>query len=151
MAETTSEIKKAIVPKASLPPLNGINQSYYVRYRIITEDKNRTSHWSQRYTLIPSPPEQIPLSQTSISIAGTGTTRAVTLVWTPPSTLNSQYFDIYVKIGSGQYEYKTTVSTNTYAMTASLNSQVSIVVQIPTYPKTIFTSATLFERTITVI
>jgi hypothetical protein len=42
--------KKVTVEKKDLPPLSS-NGEYLIRYRIISEDKNRTSHWSPIYTL----------------------------------------------------------------------------------------------------
>lgn len=46
-------VKKAIVPKESLPPVDSETAGYVVRYRIISEDKNRTSHWSPVYLIQP--------------------------------------------------------------------------------------------------
>jgi hypothetical protein len=43
-------VKKVTVEKKDLPPLSP-NGEYLIRYRIISEDKNRTSHWSPIYTL----------------------------------------------------------------------------------------------------
>jgi hypothetical protein len=42
--------KKVIIEKKDLSPLSP-NGEYLLRYRIISEDKNRTSHWSPIYTL----------------------------------------------------------------------------------------------------
>jgi hypothetical protein len=42
--------KKVIIEKNDLSPLSP-NGEYLLRYRIISEDKNRTSHWSPIYTL----------------------------------------------------------------------------------------------------
>jgi len=39
-------IKKAKVSQSTLPSIDVNLQGYAVRYRIISEDKNRTSHWS---------------------------------------------------------------------------------------------------------
>jgi hypothetical protein len=39
-------IKKVKINQDDLPTINSITQKYDVRYRIISEDKNRTSHWS---------------------------------------------------------------------------------------------------------
>ncbi len=41
-----SRIKKARILKKDLPDINVNQEGYDVRYRIISEDKNRTSHWS---------------------------------------------------------------------------------------------------------
>jgi hypothetical protein len=38
-------VKKAVLPSASLPPVNAENK-YAYRYRIVSEDRNRTSSWS---------------------------------------------------------------------------------------------------------
>jgi hypothetical protein len=43
-------VKKVTITKKELPPLTP-NGEYLLRYRIISEDKNRTSHWSPIYTL----------------------------------------------------------------------------------------------------
>ena len=39
-------IKKARVLESRLPAINSITEGYELRYRVISEDKNRTSHWS---------------------------------------------------------------------------------------------------------
>lgn len=46
-------IKKSRVRYADLPPINGEIGGYQLRYRIVSEDKNRTSHWSQLHEVIP--------------------------------------------------------------------------------------------------
>lgn len=43
-------IKKVTILKSALPPV-GDNNEFYVRYRIVSDDKNRTSHWSQLFEL----------------------------------------------------------------------------------------------------
>ncbi len=45
-------IKKVIIPKAKLPGFFGENRKYILRYRLISEDKNRTSHWSPAYKIV---------------------------------------------------------------------------------------------------
>jgi hypothetical protein len=42
-------IKKAIVPNSDLPIISTVFDGYAVRYRIISDDKNRTSCWSPIY------------------------------------------------------------------------------------------------------
>ena len=44
-------IKKAIVLNNELPPINPELNGYEVRYRIVSEDKNRTSHWSPSFVV----------------------------------------------------------------------------------------------------
>lgn len=49
-----SGIKKSIVLNNDLPPINPVTGGYDVRYRIVSEDKNRTSHWSPLYLVQPN-------------------------------------------------------------------------------------------------
>jgi hypothetical protein len=53
-----SGLQKAIYPKESLPTVMQLLESqllgYYVRYRIISEDRKRFSHWSPVYE-VPNP------------------------------------------------------------------------------------------------
>jgi len=140
-------IKKAIVKKASLPAISGSNQSYVLRYRIITEDKNRTSHWSPRYNLFIGPITKITEANRSIEIAGSTNTKTLRLNWNTPQDININTFDVYAKINSGSYQYKGVVSTNSYSLIIETGNQVSLAIQIPTYPKKRFTSATLLEVT----
>ena len=44
-------IKKAVVLEPNLPPVNTQTEGYSVRYRIVSEDRNRSSHWSPIYNL----------------------------------------------------------------------------------------------------
>lgn len=46
-------IKKFITPVTDLPAINADTEGYSVRYRIVSTDKNRTSHWSPVYLLEP--------------------------------------------------------------------------------------------------
>ena len=46
-------IKKFKVPVGDIPPINSISEGYSLRYRIVSSDKNRTSHWSPIYLVQP--------------------------------------------------------------------------------------------------
>jgi hypothetical protein len=54
-----ANIKKVTQSFSEMPPLNSITEGYDIRYRIISEDKNRLSHWSElsivqpNYTFVP--------------------------------------------------------------------------------------------------
>ena len=47
-------IKKATILNSDLPPIDPLTEGYNVRYRIISEDKNRTSHWSPTFLIQPN-------------------------------------------------------------------------------------------------
>ena len=56
MTTGKSGLQKASVNLDFLPPLKVIDQNtvgYYVKYRIVSEDRNRLSHWSPTYVLTP--------------------------------------------------------------------------------------------------
>ncbi len=46
-------IKKARILENNLPAINSVTEGYEIRYRIISEDKNRTSHWSPIFLVKP--------------------------------------------------------------------------------------------------
>jgi hypothetical protein len=46
-------IKKYRQAYADLPPISSETEGYSIRYRIVSEDRNRVSHWSPVYLLVP--------------------------------------------------------------------------------------------------
>jgi len=46
-----SGIKKAIILNNELPAINPETNGYEVRYRVVSEDKNRASHWSPSFVV----------------------------------------------------------------------------------------------------
>jgi hypothetical protein len=140
MAAPDSGIKKVIILKSSLPQRSGINENYVVRFRIVSEDKNRSSHWSTKY--------RIPLKNVStipFSLAVSQTNKTITAVWTPTPDTKSE-FDVYVKWDSENWKYVTTVYSTMFATIIKDGAtNVKVAVQIPTFPKQRFANATLFE------
>jgi len=135
-----SKIKKVIIPKSKLPSISGNEQGYTVRYRIVSEDKNRTSHWSTQYKL--GVQNQTPISY-AISLDTTG--KIINVVWTPLAESTS-IFDVYVKWGSQDWKFVGQVlSPNYSALVPNGSTSVKVAVQVPTYPKNRFAFATLFE------
>jgi len=49
-----SVIRKAIYRQDALPEINVDLEGYLIRYRIISEDRNRTSHWSPLFLVKPN-------------------------------------------------------------------------------------------------
>ncbi len=137
-------IKNVIVKRESLPALSGQNIAYVVRYRIVSEDRNRVSHWSPRHTLISPSLLEIPhLVSTTVSISDP-TKVLVTTTWTPPLDVDIKSYDVYIKINNN-WAYVGNTTTNTYSAIATVGSTFRIAVQVPTYPKGRFSDATLFE------
>jgi hypothetical protein len=140
MAKSDPGIKKVIVPKANLPQRSGVNENYVVRFRVVSEDKNRSSHWSTKYRLPLSSVESIPFS-----LSASQTSNTITTVWTPTSSTKSE-FDVYVKWDTEDWQYATTVYSTMFATIIKDGAtNVKVAVQVPTFPKKRYTHATLFE------
>jgi hypothetical protein len=134
---------------------------YAFRYRILSEDKNRFSHWSRiKKIIMPDVTTPFPYdSDARISISKGGNPEVVTAVWTKPSATDnpSEYENIFNKIniydvwirwtdtnnatessnGWTPWQYVTTVSSNTFS-TLKPNASyktVQIAIQIPTTRK----------------
>jgi len=147
-------VKKVIIKKQDLPAFSGELQSYLVRYRVVSEDRNRTSHWSPRYKVnvepeidrdkvvdgVPTPEPWIPHS-----VVLSENKQIINVVWTPPANLKSD-FDLYVKWGEEDFKYLRSIRTSSDTILVSSGyTTVQFAVQVPTFPKERFTKATLFE------
>lgn len=44
-------VKKVIIPLSELPAGSPIVDGYIVRFRIVSDDRNRRSHWSPAYVI----------------------------------------------------------------------------------------------------
>lgn len=95
-------IKKVIVPQANLPTINSEINGYALRYRVVSEDRNRLSHWSTLYFLLPN------YTYVSGDIVISKQANHVSLIWDPVSLeISGNYirkareFDIWAKWGKG--------------------------------------------------
>jgi hypothetical protein len=99
-------LKKAKIPVSDIPSVDSENQ-YIVRYRVVSEDKNRVSHWSQ-FLKVPGPAIN-PDGAGAISV----TIKDITATWYDSPKRGS--YDVFVRYGNkatpespivwGQYEY----------------------------------------------
>jgi hypothetical protein len=147
-------VKKVTIKKQDLPALNGVSQNYLVRYRIVSEDRNRTSHWSPRYKVNVEPEidrERIidgvltPEPWIPHSVVASENKQIINVVWTSPANLKSD-FDLYVKWGTDNFKYIASIQTSSYTIQVpSGYSAAEFALQVATFPKERFTKATLFE------
>lgn len=146
MSFPDSGIKKIIIPKSKLPGflVSGETNIYVLRYRFVSEDKNRTSHWSPVYKII--------ADSTPVEILNTmvidKTNKVVNISWQPQS--NILEYHIYVNWNNGsesdwQY-YAQTSQTNYSIVYGSDKTFLKVAVQVKTIPLTRVTGATLFEN-----
>jgi hypothetical protein len=134
-------IKKIIIPKSKLPGFFGENKTYILRYRFISEDKNRTSHWSPAYKIVA---EDTPSEILNSMVVDT-TNRIVNLAWEPQSNIE-EYF-IYVKWNNGNWQYYTkTTQTNYSIVYDATKTYINVAVQAKTIPLERFIGSELFEN-----
>ncbi len=132
-----SQVKKVIIKKEDLPAFNGTTQSYTVRYRIVSEDKNRNSHWSPYYSVAKEAPEQVACSVQVIE-------NSVTMVWKQPTSTVKQY-DIYFKLSGGSWTYiASSTSTQFSTLIDESATTIQVAIQLPTYPRQYFPLAAIF-------
>ena len=131
-----------------LPEFSGSTGKYRLRYRIISEDRNRTSHWSQIHEV--SVPSVTPLiaSQYKLIVEETSTAGLflVNLIWEGNNTYLFSYYDVYIAYDSAlstpsnsEYSYLTRVtdrSFSTYISTTDYDN-FSVMIHSPTYDKII--------------
>ena len=129
-------VKKVIVSKESLPPVNSETAGYVLRYRIVSEDKNRTSHWSPTFVTNAVPIETV---NGALSI----TSSIITAVW--GDEVNRPAYDIFVKFDSGSFAYHGTSPTHTYLFLNTGTTSVHVKVQISSSVKEIKESLVIFD------
>jgi hypothetical protein len=111
-------VKKVTIEKKDFPPLSP-NGEYLLRYRIISEDKNRTSHWSPIYKLDAS----TLIEDVSGGLQMPDSSLGITAIW-EESPIASSY-DIFVSFGIynvgtltfdwGSYAYHGSTSSQSYS------------------------------------
>lgn len=159
MSTPDQGIKKIIIPKSELPGFLGkkfidengdlleINK-YILRYRFISEDKNRTSHWSPAYKINAQDTAQEILNSMIVNTND----KIINLVWQPQNNVSE--YHIYVwwnndldENGDPDWQYyAATTSTNYSIVYPTSKTYVKIAVQVKTIPLQRFVSATLFEN-----
>jgi hypothetical protein len=134
-------IKKIIIPKSKLPGFFGENRQYVLRYRFISEDKNRTSHWSPVYKILAEDTPSEILNSMIIDTAN----KVINLAWQPQPHIE-EYF-IYIKWNNSGWQYYTKTSQTNYSIVYSADkTYVHIAVQPKTIPLERFADSELFEN-----
>jgi hypothetical protein len=90
-----------------------INSNYVVRYRIVSEDKNRTSHWSPIYQVSPVS-TTIKVTDSNIEFF-TLDSNTATVSWSADDLESKQFFDVYVGYGFGSLNGKLAVQSVSFS------------------------------------
>jgi hypothetical protein len=112
-------IQKVVLPKKDIESVSS-DGKYLVRYRVVTSDRRKVSHWSPIFVLDGG-------SLYSASSVVTKTVDAgvrVNVSWNILNTLGINNYDVYVKYGASNFVYYGTTSNT------------SIVIPIVTTPST---------------
>lgn len=129
-------VKKAIIAKSSLPAVDSDSAGYVVRYRIVSEDKNRTSHWSPTFTTNAVPIESV---NGALSITET----IITAVW--GDELDRPAYDIFVKFDSGSFGYHGTSAVHSYSFLNTGTTSVHVKVQVSSSVKEVKAGLVIFD------
>jgi hypothetical protein len=134
-----ANIKKVTIKKSLLPPIDYDTQKYNIRYRIISEDKNRASHWSSIYNSLGS---NIVVTSGAVSITSTNP-KIITAVWGDENS--SLTYDVFVKFDSNQFVYKGIVTGHSYSFANQGTTSVRVKIQIVSSKKEIKDSFLVYD------
>ena len=131
-----SNIKKLRIAKSLIPPIDHDTSKYNVRYRVISEDKNRVSHWSPIYNSV---------GQTVLGTSGAlaVTQTIITAVWGDEN--NHPEYDVFVKFDSGAFFYHGTSKVHSYSFLKTGTTAVRVKVQIVSSKKEIKAALNIFD------
>jgi len=131
-----ANIKKTRILKSALPPVDFDTLAYNARYRVISEDKNRTSHWSPIYN---SDGANVIGTSGALSI----TEEIITAVW-GDENLHPGY-DIFVSFDSGAFFWHGTSSLHSYSFLNEGTTTVRVKIQLVSSKKEIKTGLGIFD------
>ena len=131
-----ANIKKLRVLKSSLPPIDHDTEKYNIRYRVISEDRNRVSHWSPIYNS-----DGVDLVVTSGAVSRTG--NVITAVWGDQNDFPE--YDVFVKFDSGDFFYHGKSKVHSYSFLKTGTTTVRVKVQIISSKKEIKAALNIFD------
>ncbi len=129
-------IKNVVVLKQDLPAVNAENQ-YSVRYRIVTDDKNRYSEWSPTFLVAGNSITQV---TAEASVAG----KVISIVWSDPQPRAG--YDIFIKFDNGQdYAYHGKSTTTSYSLISTGTTSFKFLIQVESMSKKVNQSIKIYE------
>ena len=133
-------IKKVIIRKALLPALDHDKVGYVFRYRIVSEDKNRTSQWS---------PINLVLDDSITAVAGAVqvSTSVISAVW--GDELNRPKYDVFVGFDGATATYHGTTPIHSYQFIKTGTTNVRVIIQVESSEKTLNANFQIYNRALT--
>ncbi len=146
-----ANLKKARIPVSDIKLVDAEN-NYVLRYRIVSDDKNRVSHWSQ-FLRIPGPainPDDYDNGAIAVTI------KDINVSWYDTPRRGS--YDIFIKYGTGtpiestvwtSYQYAGSSTTQSFTFLNNITANyVGVLVQV-SGNKTLNPGLKVFEATST--
>lgn len=131
-------VKKVVIPRSELIPVDGANQTL-VRFRIISDDRNRFSEWSSIFSLANS--NAITPSTANFASAPVGS--IVMLAWQGIPSNTS--LDIFISNDGEAPFYEGTTSENRYSFIISAQASYQFSVQRASIAKAYNESLQMFK------
>jgi hypothetical protein len=137
-----SGIKKAIIKKALLPAIDSDNVGYVFRYRVVSEDKNRTSQWS---------PVNVVADNSIATVNGAlQISQAITTaVW--DDELNRPKYDIFVGFDNTAPIYHGTSPIHAYSFLNTGITNVRVIIQVEGSQKELNPSLEIYDSGIEIL
>lgn len=114
-------IKNVIIKKDSLGKVTSKN-SVVVRFRLISEDKNRKSAYSQIYV---AESGEVYLGVGDINIVG----NTIMINWASGEIMTQILYDVFVGFDSATPTYRTSTGSSNYSFLKTGTSSVRVIVQ----------------------
>jgi len=131
-----ANIKKLRILKSSLPPVDHDTEKYNLRYRVISEDRNRTSHWSPIFN---SDGSNVIGTSGAVSI----TQEIITAVW-GDENLHPAY-DVFVSFDGDPFYWHGTSVVHSYSFLNEGTTTVQVKVQLVSSKKEIKAALNIFD------
>lgn len=131
-------IKKVIVPKSLLPAVNKDNE-YIVRFRIVSENRNRISDWSKKFLVSAS---EVISADADFLIAG----RVVTIVWNDPDKRPA--YDIFVASDTSSFVFNGSSVSSTYSFINQATTTFKYAIQIQSIDKVYTPALVIYESNV---
>lgn len=128
------------VPRSDLPELSKLangNYGHIIRYRVVSEDQNRFSHWSPIAQLEVPAVTQV---EGDVGVSG----NIIQTVWSDEE--NRPNYDVFVDFDNSGYSYHGTTPIHTYSFLSNISySTVQVAIQVASIEKERASSITIFE------
>jgi hypothetical protein len=131
-------IKRIVIPNSELIPVDGNNQ-YLIRFRVLSDDRNRFSEWSPIFSINGTGVPVLPEARVASFMVGS----VVNIIWEGLPAGSS--FDIFVANDGQAPVYKGTTSDTRYVFINTADQDYRFTIQVSSIAKTYNELLQIFE------